>query len=44
VAGETEREPFIFFFAAGVLYLLMTWVSDRAKARLEARVALVGRS
>jgi len=44
VAGETEREPFIFFFAAGVLYLLMTWVSDRAKARLDARVALVGRS
>jgi len=44
VAGETEREPFIFFFAAGLLYLLMTWVSDRAKARLEARVALVGRS
>ena len=44
VAGETEREPFIFFFAAGVLYLLMTWVSDRAKVRLEARVALVGRS
>ena len=44
VAGETEREPFIFFFAAGTLYLLMTWVSDRAKGRLEDRVALVGRN
>ncbi len=42
VAGETEREPFIFFFAAGVLYLLMTWVSERAKHHLEQRVALVG--
>jgi len=44
VAGETEREPFIFFFAAGALYLLMTWLSDRAKGRLEDRVALVGRN
>ena len=44
VAGETEREPFIFFFAAGALYLLMTWLSDRAKGRLEKRVALVGRN
>lgn len=44
VAGETEREPFIFFFAAGALYLLMTWVSDRAKGRLEDHVALVGRN
>ena len=44
VAGETEREPFIFFLAAGVLYLAMTWVSDRAKERLEDRVTLVGRN
>jgi len=44
VAGETEREPFIFFFAAGALYLLMTWLSDRAKGRLEDRIALVGRN
>ena len=44
VAGETEREPFIFFFAAGALYLLMTWLSDRARGRLEKRVALVGRN
>ena len=31
VAGETEREPFIFSLAAGVLYLLMTWVRDQTK-------------
>jgi His/Glu/Gln/Arg/opine family amino acid ABC transporter permease subunit len=44
VAGETEREPFIFFLVAGALYLAMTSVSDRAKERLEGRVALVGRN
>ena len=44
VAGETEREPFIFFLAAGVLYLLMTWVSDQTKIRLENRVSLAGRN
>lgn len=44
VAGETEREPFIFFLAAAGLYLLMTWVSDRARQQVEARVALVGRN
>ena len=44
VAGETEREPFIFFLAAGVLYLLMTWVSDQAKIRVENRVSLAGRN
>jgi ABC-type arginine transport system permease subunit len=43
VAGETEREPFIFFLAASVLYLLMTWVSDQTKIRLENRVSLPGR-
>ena len=42
VAGETEREPFIFFLAAAVLYLVMTWVSNRVKDRLERRVAIVG--
>jgi len=42
VAGETEREPFLFFLAAAFLYLLMTWISDRARTRIEARVALVG--
>lgn len=41
VAGETEREPFIFFLAAAVLYLLMTWISDRARKHVETRVALV---
>ncbi len=44
VAGETEREPFLFFFAAGLLYLLMTWVSDRGRQRLERSVQLVGHS
>ena len=44
VAGEKEREPFIFFLAAGALYLAMTSISDRAKERLEGRVALVGRN
>ena len=44
VAGETEREPFIFFLAAGVVYLLMTWVSDQTKIRLENRVSLAGRT
>lgn len=44
VAGETEREPFIFFLVAGVLYLLMTWVSDQAKIRVENRVSLAGRN
>ncbi len=42
VAGETEREPFIFFLAAAVLYLVMTWVSNRVRERLEDRVAMVG--
>ena len=41
VAGETEREPFIFFLLP-VLYLVMTWVSNRVKDRLERRVAIVG--
>lgn len=44
VAGETEREPFLFFLAAAGLYLLMTWVSDRLRRQVETRVALVGRS
>ena len=42
VAGETEREPFIFFLAAAVLYLVMTWVSNRVRERLEDRLAMVG--
>lgn len=43
VAGETEREPFLFFFAAGALYLLMTYLSDHARSRIENRVSLIGR-
>jgi len=42
VAGETEREPFIFFLAAAILYLVMTWVSNRVRERIEDRVAIVG--
>ena len=42
VAGETEREPFIFFLAAAILYLVMTWVSNRVRERLEDRLAMVG--
>ena len=42
VAGETEREPFIFFLTAAFLYLIMTWASNRVKDRLESRVAIVG--
>lgn len=43
VAGESEaaggaaHAPLVFFLAAGVLYLMMTAVSDAARARLEAR-------
>lgn len=44
VAGESEREPFIFFLAAAVLYLLMTWISDHGRRHIDQRVALVGRS
>jgi len=44
VAGETEREPFIFFLAAAALYLLMTWLSDQSRIRLENRVSLAGRN
>lgn len=44
VAGETEREPFVFFLAAGALYLLMTWVSDLGRRRLEQSTQLVGHS
>jgi len=42
VAGETEREPFLFFLAAAALYLLMTYVSDRGRQIIEAKTAIVG--
>ena len=44
VAGETEREPFIFFFAAAALYLTMTWISERGRHHIESRVTLVGQN
>ena len=37
VAGETSRTPLLFFVAAGVIYLLLTGLSDLARHRLEAR-------
>ena len=42
VAGETEREPFIFFCAAALLYLLMTWLSDLIRKAIAKRVSIVG--
>jgi len=42
VAGETEREPFLFFLAAAALYLMMTYVSDRGRQIIEAKTAIVG--
>jgi His/Glu/Gln/Arg/opine family amino acid ABC transporter permease subunit len=44
VAGESEREPFLFFLAAGVLYLAMTAVSERVRQLLSDRTALVTRT
>lgn len=44
VAGESEREPFLFFLAAGLLYLLMTAVSERLRQWLSQRTALVTRT
>jgi len=37
IAGEAERNPLMFFVAAGALYLIMTVLSDIGRARLEAR-------
>jgi ABC-type arginine transport system permease subunit len=44
VAGESEREPFLFFLAAGVLYLAMTALSERFRQLLSDRTALVTRT
>lgn len=44
VAGESEREPFLFFLAAGALYLVMTAVSERLRVWLSQRTALVTRA
>lgn len=43
IAGESEREPFLFFLAAGALYLVMTAASERLRGYLSARTALVTR-
>ncbi|WP_299732349.1 ABC transporter permease subunit [uncultured Tateyamaria sp.] len=37
LGGETEIRPLLFFTAAGVIYLIMTSVSDIGRASLEAR-------
>jgi His/Glu/Gln/Arg/opine family amino acid ABC transporter permease subunit len=42
VAGETEREPFVFFLAAAALYLILTYISDRGRRVIEAKSAIVG--
>lgn len=42
-AGNTTREPFLFFSAVLLVYLGITWVSTRLFARAERRTALVGR-
>lgn len=36
VASEATREPLVFYLAAGVLYLVLTGVSDIVRHRLEA--------
>lgn len=37
IAGETTREPLLFFLAAGALYLIMTAISDYGRHRIEQR-------
>jgi len=37
IAGETTRLPLLFFVAAGLIYLVLTALSDLARQRLEAR-------
>lgn len=37
LGGETETSPLLFFTIAGILYLMMTSVSDMGRAFLEAR-------
>lgn len=39
VGAESTRQPFTFYLAAAVLYLLMTAVSDLFRHRLEARAS-----
>ncbi|MEZ5932607.1 MAG: ABC transporter permease subunit [Alphaproteobacteria bacterium] len=37
IAGETTQDPLMFFLAAGVLYLIMTALSDYGRHRIEQR-------
>lgn len=37
IAGEATRNPLIFLLATGVIYLIMTAVSDYLRARMERR-------
>ena len=37
IAGENTREPLLFFVAAGILYLIMTALSDYGRHRVEQR-------
>ena len=37
IAGETEQSQLLFFFAAGVIYLILTSVSDVVRVRVERR-------
>jgi His/Glu/Gln/Arg/opine family amino acid ABC transporter permease subunit len=37
IAGETTREPLLFFLAAGVLYLILTALSDYGRHVIERR-------
>ncbi len=43
-AGKTVREPFLFFTAVLLVYLVITFVSTTAFQRMEARFALRGHS
>ncbi|MCG8429141.1 MAG: ABC transporter permease [Chromatiales bacterium] len=37
IAGETTREPFLFYMVAALIYLLLTIVSDFGRHRMELR-------
>ncbi len=41
-AGKTVREPFVFFCAVMLVYLMITWVSQQIFSHMERRYALVG--
>lgn len=39
IAGETTRDPFLFYMAAAIIYLVLTIISDVGRQRLEAHVS-----